>query len=81
MTNSHTPEWERVRELENVKGLLALIDTSRKAIKQLAWGQGDHSAIFWHSEQQRREIERLRALWRPLYEKWLKEARDGSNDA
>lgn len=76
MTNSHTEAWERVRRLEDIKGLVALIDASRQAIKRLAWHQGSYQAIYAHAEEQRLEIERLKGLIQPFCERWLKEARD-----
>ena len=76
MTNSKTPEWQRVRDLEDVTFILGAIDHLRAEIKRAAWEQGGYQRVFRLAEQQRVELERLRPAMKRLYEKWIKEARE-----
>jgi hypothetical protein len=76
MTNSKTPEWERVRDLEDVMFVLGTIDQLRAEIKLAAWQQGGYQRVFQLAEEQRVELDKLRPSVKRLYDKWIKEARE-----
>ena len=76
MTNSHTVEWDMVRAIEDLQGLLARIDGRRKVIRTQAWYEGSFDAIFDEVEAMRHEIAAMRGALGAMWAERIEEARE-----
>lgn len=65
MTNSHSPGWEQIRDLEEALALLVGIDEERKLIKRRAWGVDDET--FAACQRQSKAVGKLKAT---LSQRW-----------
>ena len=76
MPGPNSAEWERVRDVEDCLGLLALIKDRLLAIRIQAWNEGCWDRVF---EDAVKALEELRILQAGFGERWaelIEEARE-----
>ena len=76
MTAPNGPEWSRIRSLEDVLGLLALVEDRLKAIRIQAWNEGSWDRVFEDAITAQAELERLQAMLSARWAGLVEQARD-----